>query len=62
MEGQEMLLVSGGIGVNKQILSSVEVFRGTDWEIDESLTLPLAGRNQCSSFTNSLFQKYFYKL
>ena len=38
--GQEMLLVSGGISENKDILSSVEVFHGTDWKIDESLKLP----------------------
>ena len=40
---KNMLLVSGGMNVNKQIMSSVEVFHGADWKIDESITLPRAG-------------------
>ena len=41
---QEKLLVTGGISLTtNKILSSVEVFNGNSFEIDESLTLPMPG-------------------
>jgi hypothetical protein len=41
---QEKLLVTGGISLTtNKILSSVEVFDGNSFEIDESLTLPMPG-------------------
>jgi hypothetical protein len=41
---QEKLLVTGGISLtSNKILSSVEVFNGNSFEIDESLTLPMPG-------------------
>ncbi len=41
---QEKLLVTGGISLTtNKILSSVEVFDGNSFQIDESLTLPMPG-------------------